>query len=216
MEISNMKTTVSTLALIAAGFIATTGTAAASEPAFVMKTSEAAMYGADQVDAGQFGDAAQRLERMLDLAGTSLSKRQPALTDLCISYTMLGDLEAAEKRCEQGVENGRDRGAALNNRGVMRITAGDYDGAVRDFLAALEAGGARAAAEANLALAQQRVAEQRSEQPTERAADNDGDKALERDGDEQAAVLNATFERFARVIEADALEIAAAKVTERG
>lgn len=203
-----MKISLSSLALVVASLTVTTGTAAANEPAFVLQTADSAMYGTRQVDEGRFDAGAERLERMLSVAGSSLSKRQPALNDLCVSYTMLGDLDAAQARCEESVANGRDMGIALNNRGVMRIRSGDYDGAVSDFLAALEAGGARAAAETNLALAQQRVAERQGDEPTERAADNDSDKALERTGDERAAVVEATIERFAETIEAETVRLA--------
>jgi len=157
-----------------------TAPATAEEVAFKLQTTDRAMYGTRQVDDGEFAAGAQRLERMLSLAGSSRSLRQPALNDLCVAYTMLRDFEAAQARCEASVENGRDTGRALNNRGVMRIAAGDYEGGVQDFAAALEAGGARAAASENLMRAQQRVAEMRADDSRERTAD--ANQATELDG----------------------------------
>ena len=160
MKIRNMKQFIASTTAVAA-LLATAGAAIAETPAFVLTTTERAMYGTRQVDEGRYEAGAERLEQMLTLAGSSLTKRQPALNDLCVAYTMLGDLDAAEARCDESVTNGRNAGVALNNRGVMHIAAGDYDAAARDFAAALKAGGVRQAASANLILAQQRVAEDR-------------------------------------------------------
>ncbi len=154
--------------------------ATAEEAVFKLQTTDRAMYGTRQVDDGQFGAGADRLEHMLSLAGSSRSLRQPALNDLCVAYTMLRDFEAAETRCNESVENGRSTGLALNNRGVMRIATGDYDGGVQDFAAALEEGGARTAASANLLRAQQRVAELRADDSRERTAD--ANEASDADG----------------------------------
>ena len=98
--------------------------------------------------------------------------------------------------------------SALNNRGVMRIAAGNYEAGVQDFAAALEAGGARSVATKNLSLAQQRVAEMRTEDNAERAADNGVETGAGPERDERAAVVEATTERFAQLIEDRTLELA--------
>jgi Tfp pilus assembly protein PilF len=208
MRIFKVKQIIASTAAVAA-LLAAAGPAMAEDPAFVLTTTERAMYGTRQVDEGRYEAGAERLEQMLTLAGSSLTKRQPALNDLCVSYTMLGDLDAAEKRCDESVTNGRDAGVALNNRGVMHIAAGNYEAAARDFAAALEAGGVRQAASANLILAQQRVAEIRAEEKrSERTAGSQTDESIEFDGDERAAVFSETLERFADVIEFDTLRLA--------
>lgn len=213
MSTSGMTTMAGILALTLAGSIAGISSAAAQAPAFVLQTTDRAMYGTRQVDEGRFADGAERLEKMLAVAGSSRKLRAPALNDLCVAYTMLGELDAAAARCEASVANGRELGIALNNRGVQRVAAGDYEGGVRDFFAALEAGGARLAAEQNLALAQDRIAEQRADEASERAADNDtGSRATD---DERAAIVAATVERFARLIEADTLSRVSERLDDR-
>jgi len=207
MRTAGMKFVIAPLAGLVAG-LAFAGTAVAEAPSFTLQTTDRAMYGTREVDQGRFADGAQRLERMLELAGSSRSLRQPALNELCIAYTMLRDFEAAEARCQESVENGRSTGLALNNRGVMRIAAGNYEAGVQDFAAALEAGGARSVATKNLSLAQQRFAEMRTEDNAERAADNGVETEAGPDRDERAAVVEATTERFARLIEDRTLELA--------
>ena len=207
MRTAEMKFVIAPLAGLVAG-LAFAGTAVAEAPSFTLQTTDRAMYGTREVDQGRFADGAQRLERMLELAGSSRSLRQPALNELCIAYTMLRDFQAAEARCQESVENGRSTGLALNNRGVMRIAAGNYEAGVQDFAAALEVGGARSVATKNLSLAQQRVAEMRTEDNAERAADNGVETDARSERDERAAVVEATAERFAQLIEDRTLELA--------
>lgn len=207
MRTSDMKTVIAPLAGLLVGLAIATP-AAADTPAFKLQTTDRTMYGTAQVDQGHFADGAQRLERMLQLVGTSRDLRQPALNDLCVAYTMLRDFAAAQARCQESVDNGRSTGLALNNRGVMRIAAGEYEAGVQDFAAALAAGGARRVATQNLSLAQQRVAELRAKDSAERAADNEVDNATQPQRDERAALVEAATERFARLIEAETLKLA--------
>lgn len=214
MRTAGMKNVIAPLAGLVVG-LAIAAPAVAEMPAFKLQTTDRVMYGTEMVDQGRFADGAQRLERMLQLAGTSRELRQPALNDLCVAYTMLRDFEAAQARCQESVDNGRTTGLALNNRGVMRIAAGAYEAGVQDFAAALAAGGARRVATQNLALAQQRVAELRAGDNAERAADNEADNATQPQRDERAALVEEATERFAQLIEADTLELATSIALDR-
>lgn len=176
-----MKFILAPLAGLVAG-LGVSGAATAETPAFRLQTTDRALYGSREVDQGNFAAGAARLEKMLALAGSSRSLRQPALNDLCVAYTMLRDFEAAQARCQESVANGRSTGLALNNRGVMKIAAGEYDSGVQDFVAALEAGGASRVARENLSLAQQRVAEIRAAGKAERAADNASGETTDQPG----------------------------------
>ena len=121
--------------LVATALIVAGTTAQASE-AFQLQTANADFYGVTELEAGQYERGTERFEMMLNLMGTAPSLRAPVLNNLCVSYIVQGRLEEGADYCNEAVDNGRDLGLALNNRGVMHARAGLYDAAVADFEAA--------------------------------------------------------------------------------
>lgn len=95
------------------------------------------------------GDYATVIER---LAGRS--RRFEATTNLCVAYTLSGQLEQAGRACAEalaisernakdahGMYSGADRrdlAVALSNRGVVLAISGDVIGAVENFSRAVE------------------------------------------------------------------------------
>lgn len=74
------------------------------------------------------------------LSVTPESRKVAVLTNLCIGYLTIGDLEQADKYCERAVSRPTHRAVTYNNRGVLRIMQGDYQRAVQDFSTAATAG----------------------------------------------------------------------------
>lgn len=153
------------LLLTAAAALAATGATAAE--AFKLQPSEDELYGSRDLARGDYVKSAERFEMALELAGTARMMRGPALNNLCVAYTAQQKLEAAAEYCNAAVDNGRELGLALNNRGVMHIAAGDYAAALRDFEAAVTADGTPRVATGNLQLAQQRIAQLEARQDTQ-------------------------------------------------
>ncbi|MEM1372557.1 MAG: hypothetical protein AAGG72_10080 [Pseudomonadota bacterium] len=67
-----------------------------------------------------------------------------ASTNLCVAYTMTGELEKADQACAAALmlskksEERRDMAVALSNLGVVKAIGGDHRGAREDFSRALE------------------------------------------------------------------------------
>jgi Flp pilus assembly protein TadD len=136
-----------------------------SEPIEVM-LHEDDVYGAADIEAGDFAQGVERLEARVGIASLSHSARTPMIIDLCAGYTMLEDFESAEAYCDQAVESGWSAGLALNNRGALHVATGDYDSAIRDFQAAIDARGADRMARRNLQRIEARVAALRAPSDT--------------------------------------------------
>jgi len=201
------------IVVLCVGSLFISSQAEAGEQPFKLQTADRALYGTEKIDTGEFVGGADRLETMLELVGSARRLRAAALNDLCAAYTMLNDFDAARTRCNENVANGRHLGRALNNRGVLRIATGDYEGAVQDFNAALQAGGARRIATANLVLSRQRLAEPRDDVASNGAAHSDDADLMKRSGNERAAAVDALARHFARLIEADTQHLATQRLT---
>lgn len=135
-----------TAALFGAGAVAANMLAApveAHEPAHEPGASRYQMAAVidrargDAVLAGDYGKAIEDLD-------SQSGKRFEASTNLCVAYTMIGDLENAGSECATALELSeksaarRDIAIALSNLGVVKAVRGDLSGARRDFNRALE------------------------------------------------------------------------------
>ncbi len=118
------------------------------------------------------GDYAAAIDR-LTVARVSKRNAFSSLTNLCVAYTKLGDLDKAEEACDGAVKlveerrNERSRTArpldaveaadradlavALSNRGVYHAARGETQEAHDDFETSLELGAGLSAPEINLA-----------------------------------------------------------------
>ncbi len=141
------------VAAIAAGAMAT-----ANADPFELQTHELDLHGVREVEAGDFARGIVRLKAQLGPRAQSQTIRTPILIDLCAAYVMANDLEQATQTCDKATASQWYAGLSHNNRGVLNIAKGRYEAAIADFERALEAGGARAVAERNLARARERLA----------------------------------------------------------
>ena len=128
-----------------------------SDPVEVM-LHEDDVVGADDIEAGNYAQGVERLLARVSVGTLSHAARTPMIVDLCAGYTMLEDFEAAEAYCDKAVQSGWSAGLALNNRGALHVAKGDYESAIRDFQAAIDAHGAERIARRNLQRIQVKVA----------------------------------------------------------
>jgi len=128
-----------------------------SDPIEVM-LHERDLYGAEDIEAGNYARGVERLAARVGVETLSHSVRAPLMIDLCAGYTMLEDFESAQAYCDQAVESGWYSGLALNNRGALHVAKGDYESAIRDFNAAIDARGADRIARRNLDRIEAKVA----------------------------------------------------------
>jgi Flp pilus assembly protein TadD len=149
------------LTFFAASLVLGQATFADDTKRFQAVLHDANIYGAEDIAAGRYGIGIDRLSTRSERQPHS--KRVPALIDLCAAYTMVGELENAEKACDAAVDSGWYSGHAYNNRGTYHIATGNYEAAVRDFQAAVDGRGAERAARANLENAQERLVAQRQQ-----------------------------------------------------
>ena len=81
-------------------------------------------------------------------------------TNLCVAYTMTGELEKANAECATALkiskrkETRRDIAVALSNLGVLKAVSGDLDGAKSDFDRAVRVNSTLRQANDNLELLQ--------------------------------------------------------------
>ena len=73
---------------------------------------------------GNYEEAIKASEKYIDAAFNL--RRVAALTNLCISYTALGDFEDASKWCEAASEVNRAGWVTANNRAVLHLIMGEY------------------------------------------------------------------------------------------
>ena len=117
---------------------------------FEVMVHRADVYGARDIEAGDFAKGVERLLARLGTEAQPYSRRTPILIDLCVGYTMLEAYDEATRYCDDAVSAGWYAGLALNNRGALKIAKGEYESAIDDFSAALRANGADAMATRNL------------------------------------------------------------------
>lgn len=83
-------------------------------------------------------------EKAIEVLDSKSGKRFASSTNLCVAYTMTGDLEKADIECDaaltlsEGSAVRRDIAVALSNHGVVKAVRGDVKGAEQDFTRALE------------------------------------------------------------------------------
>jgi len=131
-----------------------------AEDAFEMMVHESDVYGARDIEAGNYS---QGIERLLTRQG---GDRQPnrmkssVAIDLCVAYTMADQMDNAREACNKAVEIGWNSGLAHNNRGAFHIASGNYTAAIKDFQLAIRGNGADPVASRNLERAQVKLAQQ--------------------------------------------------------
>lgn len=103
--------------------------------------------------AGDYGKAIEEL-------GAKRPKKFEASTNLCVAYTMTGDLDRADAECAEALAQSektdvrRDIALAWSNLGVVKAVSGDLKGARRSFRRALEISADLRQASDNLRLLQ--------------------------------------------------------------
>lgn len=116
-----------------------------------------------KIIAGHYAEAVDRI----DASRGNGSKRFFAYTNLCVAFTLTGEVENARPACDEAlalIDTDSSRlpkffepiqtdyeSMALSNRGVLRAVSGDVDGARDDFLAAEALGAGLSAPAENLA-----------------------------------------------------------------
>ncbi len=141
-----MKIQTSKAALLSAAFAAAPMLAASAQAHDVATAPVSSSYQmaaiidrarGNTVVAGDYGEAIEHL-------GRKNIKRFEASTNLCVAYTMIGDLKKADSECAAALELSkssaarRDVAIALSNLGVVKAVSGDISGARQDFSRALE------------------------------------------------------------------------------
>ena len=145
-------------AVITAALLAPFSMAQAAGP-IELVLHENEIFGARYIEDGQYEKGIERIMSRLEDSSDAYSWETPKLIALCAGYTMSGDTEAATDFCNQAVEQDWNQGLALNNRGALHFSMGNYDAAISDFQAALESVGATGEARRNLERAQLRLAQ---------------------------------------------------------
>ncbi|MGI9331321.1 MAG: tetratricopeptide repeat protein [Gammaproteobacteria bacterium] len=135
---------------------------------FEMELHAADVYGAEEVESGDYDEAIRRLQLRLGGERQSRSHRTPVLIDLCVAHTMMGNFDKASKRCDEAVETGWSSGLARNNRAVLWISMGRYQDAIGEFENALGERDSKTLARRNLQRAFTRVAALQEQQGTTR------------------------------------------------
>ncbi|WOJ94804.1 hypothetical protein R0135_06450 [Congregibacter variabilis] len=83
-------------------------------------------------------------EKAIEVLDSKGAKQFASSTNLCVAYTMTGELQKADLECgtalklSQEKAAGRDMAVALSNLGVLKAVSGDLSGARQDFTRALE------------------------------------------------------------------------------
>lgn len=121
------------------------------------RTDDAVEYARDYVDS---------LSSKAYVGGTSiLRERYFALNALCAALTKAGRPDEAVATCSEAIERQPSEWTAFNSRGTAHYSSRRFDLAAADYLRALELAPSdedvRAMIEHNLALTEQRIADQR-------------------------------------------------------
>lgn len=125
---------------------------------YQLQTSESEVYGTRTIERGEFERGAEQLNVALSVAGDARVLRAPVLNNLCVAYTMKGQLEQADAFCNDYVANGRELDLAYNNLGVLAIAQGNLPAAISSFEAAIRENSSDQIARQNLRRAQQQLA----------------------------------------------------------
>ena len=114
---------------LATALFALTLTCDAEEPKLQVTMPD--IPGADVVEQGQFESGIARLKQRLGAESRAeAGARQIAL---CGAYVLSGNLNQAIGHCERAAAQPYLAPLAYNNRGVLRVWQGDYEGAREDF-----------------------------------------------------------------------------------
>jgi Flp pilus assembly protein TadD len=148
----------------------------AGEP-FEMRMHDADINGSYDIEDGDYSQGIRKLEKILARShGGGNLRKVAVLSDLCVAYTMIRELEQASQYCDEAVTIGRSSGLAFNNRGVLNIARGDYLAAVTDFQRATEERGGGRIASRNLNRATDRVVAMRAKEMAVMAQASDSAK----------------------------------------
>ncbi|MFT4767537.1 MAG: Flp pilus assembly protein TadD [Glaciecola sp.] len=83
-------------------------------------------------------------QRAIDALDGKSAKQFASSTNLCVAYTMTGELQKADVECDAALKLSEDKALhqdmaiALSNLGVLKAVSGDMNGAQQDFTRALE------------------------------------------------------------------------------
>ena len=174
----SMKRVYQGLVAVAAFGIAAGYPATASAQRFELRTTYKEGPGTREIESGKPEDAI-KVARVF-LPHSSGLQKVTVLTNLCVGYIMVGDLEAAEPYCDAAAERPNERTVTHNNRGVLRALKGDIESAKSDFSVAAYPVGVRQrdnvtradrnlpshAARRNLQVAGNSVADDETESPS--------------------------------------------------
>jgi hypothetical protein len=110
----------------------------ASAEGWELRTTERAVPGTAEIEAGSV-DKAIKISKVR-LPHASRKEEVAYLTNLCIGYIMKKDFETAESYCDEAVNSPAEKAVSFNNRGVLKALQGDYIGAMDDLSRAANAG----------------------------------------------------------------------------
>lgn len=83
-------------------------------------------------------------ERAIEALSGKSARRFASSTNLCVAYTMTGELQKADVECGAALKLSQDKALhqdmaiALSNLGVLKAVSGDTNGAQQDFTRALQ------------------------------------------------------------------------------
>jgi tetratricopeptide (TPR) repeat protein len=150
------------LAFCAAALAMVQSVTTQAEDKFEMMVHETDLYGARDIETGDYDVGIERLLIRKGGPGQPLRVSSAVSIDLCVAYTMTEQMNKAKEACDEAVESGWYSGLAYNNRGAFHIASGNYEAAIRDFQSATEGNGADKIASRNLQRAQVQLSQQRA------------------------------------------------------
>ncbi len=103
-----------------------------------LRTAPDTVPGTLEIESGKI-DKAIRISKV-QLPHVGQRKKVAVLTNLCIGHILSDKLDQAEEFCDRAVERPNDKAVSYNNRGVLKILQGDYEGAMQDFASATNSG----------------------------------------------------------------------------
>lgn len=133
------------------------GLAGQQVQAGAITAADSARLAQQALNDGKIDRAVRHAERALRRGDETDAVAYAAQTVLCLAHLRTDRVEAALDACDAAVTAKPDSWRALNNRGIARYKALDFDGAASDYQAAVEAGGPVDMLTANLTLAEKKA-----------------------------------------------------------
>ena len=103
-----------------------------------LRTVAKEVPGTREIESGKVEKAIRISKVRLSITPENL--KVAVLTNLCIGYVVMRDIDQAEQYCDQAASKPKQRAVTYNNRGVLRVLQGDYEAARGDFTIAAQAG----------------------------------------------------------------------------